>query len=97
MALAADMERIKIKRSITAATKIGRNMNIENKALEQLTAVAKDYVEGFITLNEFNYMIDCIIGDVLLESGYEELYERFALLKEYFSPYWLREDWVIPQ
>ena len=58
-------------------------MNTENKALEELTAVAKDYVEGFITLNEFNYMIDCIIGDVLLESGYEELYERFTILKEH--------------
>ena len=72
-------------------------MNTENKALEQLTAVAKDYEEDFITLNEFNYRVDCIIGDVLLESGYEELYERFALLKEYFSPYWPREGWVVPQ
>ena len=44
-------------------------MNTENKALEQLTAVGKDYVEGLISLNEFNYMIDCIIGDVLVESG----------------------------
>ena len=72
-------------------------MNTENKALEQLTAVAKGCEEDFITLNEFNYMVDCIIGDVLLESGYEDLYERFALLKEYFSPYWLREGWVVPQ
>lgn len=69
-------------------------MNTENKALEQLTAVAKDYVEGFITLNEFNRMIDYIIGDVLLESGHKELYERFALLKERFSPYWHRKRWV---
>lgn len=72
-------------------------MNTESKALEQLTVVAKNYVEGFITLNEFNRMIDYVIGDVLLESGYEELYERFALLKENFSPYWRREGWVIPQ
>jgi hypothetical protein len=72
-------------------------MNTENKALEQLTSVAQDYGGGFITLNEFNYVIDCIIGDVLLESGYEELYERFAVLKEYFSPYWPREGWVVPQ
>ena len=72
-------------------------MNTENKALEQLTAVAKDYVEGFITLNEFNRMIDYIIGDVLLESGYEKLYERFTLLKEHFSPYWCRKRWVISQ
>ena len=49
-------------------------MNTENKALEQLTAIAKDYVEGFITLNEFSRKSDYIIGDVLLESGYEELY-----------------------
>ena len=77
------MGHIVTRRSIIVATKIGRNMSIENKALEELTAVAKDYVEGFITLNEFNYMIDCIIGDVLLESGYEELYERFVLLKEH--------------
>ena len=69
-------------------------MNTENKALKQLTSVAKNYVEGFITLNEFNRMIDYIIGDVLLESGYEELYERFALLKEHFSPYWCRKGWV---
>lgn len=69
-------------------------MNTENKALEQLTSVAKDYVEGFITLNEFNRMIDYIIGDVLLESGYEELYERFALLKQHYSPYWCRKRWV---
>ena len=72
-------------------------MNTENKALKQLTSVAQDYEGGFITLNELNYEIDCIIGDVLLESGYEELYERFALLKEYFSPYWPREGWVVPQ
>lgn len=72
-------------------------MNTENKALEQLASVAQDYRGGFITLNEFNYVIDCIIGDVLLESGYEELYERFGILKEYFSPYWLREGWVVPQ
>ena len=72
-------------------------MNTENKALEQLTTVAKNYVEGFITLNEFNRMIDYIIGDVLLESGYKDLYERFALLKEKFSPYWYRKGWVVPQ
>ena len=72
-------------------------MNTENKALEQLTSVAQDYRGGFITLNEFNYVIDCIVGDVLLESGYKDLYERFALLKEHFSPYWYREGWVIPQ
>ena len=72
-------------------------MNTENKALEQLTAVVKDYEEGFITLNGFNYRVDCIIGDVFFESGYEDLYERFALLKEYFSPYWPREGWVVPQ
>lgn len=69
-------------------------MNTENKALEQLTSVAEDYVEGFITLNEFNRMIDYIIGDVLLESGYEELYEQFALLKQHYSPYWCRKRWV---
>lgn len=68
-------------------------MNTENKALEQLTAVAKDYVEGSITLNEFNRMIDYIISDVLLESGYEELYGRFAWLKEHLSPYWRRKRW----
>ena len=69
-------------------------MNTENKALEQLTTVAQDYNRGLITLNEFNRMIDYIIGDVLLESGYEELYERFALLKERLSPYWRRKRWA---
>lgn len=69
----------------------------EQGALEQVTNIGKDYQEELITMDEYNYVIDCILLDVLYESGYEELASKCMTIKEFRSPYWPRSGWMVPQ
>ena len=69
----------------------------EQGALEQVANIGKDYQEELITMDEYNYAIDCILLDVLYESGYEELANKCMTIKEFRSPYWPRGGWMVPQ
>lgn len=69
----------------------------EQIALEQIADIGKAYTEELITTGEYNYVIDCILLDVLYESGYEELANKCMTIKEFRSPYWPRSGWVTPQ
>ena len=69
----------------------------EQGALEQVANISKDYQEELITMDEYNYVIDCILLDVLYESGYEELASKCMTIKEFRSPYWPRSGWMVPQ
>lgn len=69
----------------------------EQDALEQIASIGEDYKRGLITTNEYNYLIDCILLDVLYESGYEKLASKCMTIKEFHSPYWPISGWVVPQ
>ena len=69
----------------------------EQGALEQVANIGKDYQEELITMDEYNYVIDCILLDVLYESGYEELANKYMTIKEFRSPYWPKSGWMVPQ
>ena len=100
MASDAGMVRIRIRRSITAKTRVGGIMyriDREQDALEQIASIGEDCKRGLITTNEYNYVIDCILLDVLYESGYEELASKCMIIKESHSPYWPKSGWVVPQ
>ena len=69
----------------------------EQNALGQIASIGEDYKNELITTDEYNYVVDCILLDVLYESGYEELASKCMTIKEFRSPYWLRSGWVVPQ
>ena len=69
----------------------------EQDALEQIASIDEDYKRGLITINEYNYLIDCILLDVLYESGYKKLASKCMTIKEFRSPYWPKSGWVTPQ
>ena len=69
----------------------------EQIALEQVADIGEAYTEELITTDEYNYVIDCILLDVLYESGYEELASKCMTIKEFRSPYWPRSGWMVPQ
>ena len=69
----------------------------EQDAIEQVANIGKDYQKELITTDEYNYVIDCILLDVLYESGYEKLASKCMTIKEFRSPYWPRSGWVTPQ
>lgn len=67
----------------------------EQDALERIASIGEDYKRGLITTNEYDYLIDCILLDVLYESGYEELVSKCVIIKESNSPYcyWPKSGW----
>ena len=85
---------------MTAKIRVGGIMyriDREQDALEQITPIGEDYKRGLITTNEYNYLIDCILLDVLYESGYEKLASKCMTIKESHSPYLPESGWVVPQ
>ena len=100
MALGADMVRIRIRKSIAAKIRVGGTMyriDREQDALEQIASIGEDCKRELITIDEYNYIIDCILLDVLYESGYEKLASKCMTIKESHSPYWPESGWVVPQ